>query len=263
MTFDPQDFTHHKPIHRSHIKTANGECVQVQSAGSVHVSPSMHLKNCLLVPSLSHKLLSVSQLTRELNCTILMTSTGCVVQDAQTGTVIGHGTERGGLYYVDETTQKGQALLARGSSDQLFWLWHRRLGHPSLAYLNFLFPSVKNKMLTLDCETCVLAKSHRHSYLSSVSRTSTPFSLIHSDVWGPAPVFATSTYSYYVLFVDDCTRMSWVYFLKHKSEVFSVFVTFYNMLHTQFRAAPKIIRSDNGGEFVNSSMKRFFFLIMA
>ena len=105
MTFDPQDFTHHKPIHRSHIKTANGECVQVQSAGSVHVSPSMHLKNCLLVPSLSHKLLSVSQLTRELNCTILMTSTGCVVQDAQTGTVIGHGTERGGLYYVDETTQ--------------------------------------------------------------------------------------------------------------------------------------------------------------
>ena len=64
MTFDPQDLTHHKPIHRSHIKTANGECVQVQSAGSVHVSPSMHLKNCLLVPSLSHKLLSVSQLTR-------------------------------------------------------------------------------------------------------------------------------------------------------------------------------------------------------
>ncbi|XP_057523858.1 uncharacterized protein LOC130803672 [Amaranthus tricolor] len=178
--------------------------------------------------------------------------------DAQTGTVIGHGTERGGLYYVDETTPKGQALLARGSSDQLFWLWHRRLGHPSLAYLNFLFPSVKNNMLTLDCETCVLAKSCRHSYLPSVSRTGTPFSLIHSDVWGPAPVFATSTDSYYVLFVDDCTRMSWVYFLKHKSEVFSVFVTFYNMLHTQFQATPKIIRSDNGGEFVNSSMKHFF-----
>lgn len=33
-------------------------------------------------------------------------------------TVIGHGTERGVLYYVDETTQKGQAFLTRGSSDR-------------------------------------------------------------------------------------------------------------------------------------------------
>ena len=59
---------------------------------------------CLLILSLSYKLLSVSQLTRELNYTILMSSTGCVAQDAQTGTAIGHDSEPGGLYYVDERT---------------------------------------------------------------------------------------------------------------------------------------------------------------
>ena len=122
MNFDSHDLITHKPSTHSHIKTANGECVRVQSVGFINVSPSMHLKNCLLVSSLSHKLLFVSQRTWELNCTILMSSTSCVVQDAQTGTVIGHGTEQGGLYYVDETTHKGQALLTRGSSDHHFWL---------------------------------------------------------------------------------------------------------------------------------------------
>ena len=79
--------------------------------------------------------------------------------------------------------------------------------------------------MSLDCDSCVLAKSHKHSYLPSLSHATKPFVLIHSDVWGHAPNFGTHNYSYYVLFVDDCTRMSWIYFLKHKSEVFSVFFT--------------------------------------
>ena len=39
---------------------------------------------------------------------VLLTSNGCIVQDAGTETILGRGTERGGLYYVN-------AMLARGS----------------------------------------------------------------------------------------------------------------------------------------------------
>ena len=46
-----------------------------------------------------------------------MSSTDCVVQDAQTGKNIGRVTERGGLYYVDEATQKDHTLLAHGFAD--------------------------------------------------------------------------------------------------------------------------------------------------
>ena len=102
------------------------------------------LNNCLLIPSLSHKLLSVSQLTKDFNCTVLMTSDGCIVQDAQTGTIIGRGTEKGGLYYVDEAVQKGHTSLAHGSPNPQLWMWHRCLGHPSLGYLKRLFPSLSN-----------------------------------------------------------------------------------------------------------------------
>ena len=46
-----------------------------------------------------------------------MSSTNCVVQDAQTGRIIGRGIERGGVYYVDEATKKGHTLLAHESPD--------------------------------------------------------------------------------------------------------------------------------------------------
>ena len=65
-------------------------------------------------------------------------------------------------------------------------------------------------------------------------------------------------FPYVVLFVDDCSRICWVYFLKHKYEVFDVFVKFYNMILTQFHAKPKILRSDNGGEYISVAMKQIF-----
>ena len=82
MTYDPFDIISPTPTNRTHIQTANGECVSVTEAGTVDISSSIHLNNCLMIPSLSHKLLSISHLTKELNCIVLMSSTDCVVQDA-------------------------------------------------------------------------------------------------------------------------------------------------------------------------------------
>ena len=83
---------------------------------------------------------------------MLLNSENCIVQDAQTGTIIGCGTERGGMYYVDEVIQNSGAILAHGSPAHQLWTWHRRLGHPSLGYLNRLFPSLNNCTTSLDCE---------------------------------------------------------------------------------------------------------------
>ena len=51
--------------------------------------------------------------------------------------------------------------------------------------------------------------------------------------------------------------MTWIYLLKNKSEVFSKFTCFCAMIKTQFKSEIQILRSDNGGEFVNTSMKQF------
>ena len=84
-----------------------------------------------------------------------------------------------------------------------------------------------------------------------MNKSEVPFSLIHSDVWGPSPVSTASGHRWFVIFVDDCTRMTWLYLLKHKDEVLRVFKLFHVMVQTQFSAKIQIFRSDNGGEYVN------------
>ena len=182
MTFDPHDLSVIHSTPRTHVQTANGATIPVYQAGPADISSSLRVNSCLLIPSLSHKLLSVSQLTKELHCTVVFNSDGCLVQDTLTGTILGRGTEQGGLYYVDETVKKGHSLLVRGTPKQQLWTWHRRLGHPSLGYLKRLFPSLRSCNLSLDCETCALAKSHKHSYSPSLTRIDRPFALVHSDV---------------------------------------------------------------------------------
>jgi hypothetical protein len=61
-----------------------------------------------------------------------------------------------------------------------------------------------------------------------------PFSLVHSDVWGPSPIKIESDNRCFVSFVDDCTRMTWLYLLKIKGKVISVIKFFCNLINTQY-----------------------------
>nr|GEZ68832.1 hypothetical protein [Tanacetum cinerariifolium] len=131
MTYDVSDFIEvSKPV-KTHIETANGEKMGVKNGGTIKINLEIKLPNCLYVPSLSHKLLSISHVTKELNCSVLMHPSFYLLQDIKTGRIIGRGTEKRGLYYVDEVTQSGTVMLAHGTTERKAWLWHRRLGHPS------------------------------------------------------------------------------------------------------------------------------------
>ena len=79
MTFDPHDLSSIYFTPCTHVQTANSATIPVYQAGPADISSSLHVNNCLLIPSLSHKILSVSQLTKELHCTVLFTSDGCLV----------------------------------------------------------------------------------------------------------------------------------------------------------------------------------------
>ena len=143
-------------------------------------------------------------------------------------------------------------------------LWHRRLGHPTFGLLQFLFPSLlSNKNVsTFRCEDCELGKHHRTSFYPSNNKSSVPFSLIHSDVWGPSRVVALKGHRWFVSFIDDFSRATWIYMMKDKSEVNLIFKNFHKMICTQFDARVKIIRSNNGGNILNMVL-RIIFWIMA
>ncbi|GFZ14618.1 hypothetical protein Acr_24g0008080 [Actinidia rufa] len=76
-----------------------------------------------------------------------------------------------------------------------------------------------------------------------------------SHVWGPSPVTALSQHRYYVTFIDDYTRCTWVYLMRNKSEVFSHFTHFLQMIKTQYNTVVRNIRSDNGREYITNEFR--------
>ena len=47
--------------------------------------------------------------------------------------------------------------------------------------------------------------------------------MVHLDVWGPASVSSLGGFLYYVTFIDDTTKKTWVCPMKNKFNVFSTF----------------------------------------
>jgi hypothetical protein len=82
-----------------------------------------------------------------------------------------------------------------------------------------------------------------------LSKSSAPFELVHSDVWGPAPITSYNEFKYFVIFINDFSRATWLFLLKTKDEVFDYFQEFLNRVENQFNTRIKIFRSENGTEF--------------
>jgi transposase InsO family protein len=105
--------------------------------------------------------------------------------------------------------------------------------------------------------TVFRAKCISLPFCDSVSVTSKPLELVHSDVWGPAPITACNGTRYYVSFIDDFTRFTWIYLLKYKSQVLSSFIHFRNLMENLLNTRIKIVRTDPGGEYSKNEFQSF------
>ena len=78
---------------------------------------------------------------------------------------------------------------------------------------------------------------------------------MHSDVCGLMSSRTLSGYVYYVSFIDDFSRRTWIYFLKEKSEVFNNFKEYKSLVENQTYRNIKTLWSDNHGEFTLEEFK--------
>jgi len=62
---------------------------------------------------------------------------------------------------------------------------------------------------------------------------------------------------YFILFIDDFTRMCWIFFLKFKHEVVGVFVKLKKMVENQSGYKIQFLRSDNGKEYTTTQFNLF------
>lgn len=106
-----------------------------------------------------------------------------------------------------------------------------------------------NKTVNDFCNSWCLVKAHRLPSHSSTHITTSPFELVYTDLWGPAPMASSTGYYYYIAFVDSHTRYTWLYLLRKKSDALPAFQIFQKMVETQFSSKIKALQSDWGGEY--------------
>ncbi|CAJ2637857.1 unnamed protein product [Trifolium pratense] len=265
MSYDRKSFLSLNPTSSMSVMTADGTPMSLAGIGSVSTS-NLSLSDVYYIPNLTMSLVSISQLC-DSGYSVMFSSTHCYVQDPQSGRLIGTGHRQGGLYVLDELRVPDTAASTSISNVDLssfrlnlsssnFYLWHSRLGHISASRLKYLVSTGALGKLQIsdisDCCGCKLAKFSALPFNKSVSVSSEPFDLVHSDVWGPSPVLTKGGSKYYVSFIDDHTRYCWVYLMKNRSEFFSIYHMFRAMVKTQHNATIKCFRSDLGGEYTSN-----------
>ena len=116
--------------------------------------------------------------------------------------------------------------LSTGSSTQIL-LWHQRLGHPSVKLLHLAIHSVNPKftfnnvdVCCSSCKFCISAKMYKLPLNKHEIQSTSMLQIVHSNVWGPAPISSLFGYNYYVMFIDDFTCFTWFFLLKQNNEVF-------------------------------------------
>ena len=133
-------------------------------------------------------------------------------------------------------------------------LWHRMLAHVNYRALP-LSIKVVERLLEIQakhegvCKGCAKGKNTKKTFPSSERKAKGISKVIHFDVCGPMSSNTLSGYVYYVSFIDEFSRKTWIYFMKNKDEVFSKFKELKALIKNHKENNIKTFRSDNGKEF--------------
>jgi hypothetical protein len=140
-------------------------------------------------------------------------------------------------------------------------LWHRRMAHIHFGALGHLREAVNGlpKMTERHdpCKGCALGKYAQKPFPSSEHSSKGVLDLIHSDICGSMSVESVSGFKYFVLFIDDYSRNTRIYFLKIKDEVFGRFQEFRALVENQTRRKIRVLRSDSGVEYTSKEFEDY------
>ena len=104
----------------------------------------------------------------------------------------------------------------------------------------------------------MIGKQQRQPFPSGKAwRAKALLELVHTDVCGPMRTPSNEQNRYFILFIDDYTRKTWLYFLCEKLEVFKVFKKFKNFVEKQSGHFIKVLRSDRGKEYNSNEFDKF------
>ena len=108
------------------------------------------------------------------------------------------------------------------------------------------------------CEHCIYGKHNWVRFSSGATREKGILELVNIDVFGPMHVPSLGISMYYVSFIDDFLRNTWIYSLQNKLNVFEKFKYFKSLAKDQMDNKINMLRIDNVRYFCRNEFDELY-----
>ena len=243
------------------VKFGDNGFLQIKGKGQAKIRGSqLKSENVYLVEGLKHSLLSVSQLCDD-GHDVVFTNNWCLIKKKGSSEVIARGRRTDeNLYHIQGTSKEACHLTKIEEND----LWHRRLGHLNQKNMRSLvtndavadLPDLDRDRESI-CGACQEGKQTNIAHRPKEHNSSGLLSLIHTDLCGPMRNPGTNGERYFMLLIDDFSRLTTIIHLNHKSDALKCFKSYKIRVENQLGVKIKALRSDHGSEFTSGEFETF------
>ncbi|GJZ02647.1 retrovirus-related pol polyprotein from transposon TNT 1-94 [Tanacetum coccineum] len=247
------------------VKFGNDHVAKILGYGDYQIG-NVTISRVYYVEGLGHNLFSVGQFC-DSNLEVAFRQHTCFIRNLE-GVDLLTGSRGNNLYTLslgDMMASSPICLLSKASKTKS-WLWHRRLSHLNFGAINHLarhglvrgLPKLKFEKDHL-CSACAMGKSKKKPHKPKSEDTNQEkLYLLHMDLCGPMRVASVNGKKYILVIVDDYSRFTWVKFLRSKDEAPDFIIKFLKMIQLRLKVPVRRIRTDNGTEFVNQTLREYY-----
>ncbi|GJR29644.1 retrovirus-related pol polyprotein from transposon TNT 1-94 [Tanacetum coccineum] len=215
---------------------------------------------------LGHNIFSIGQFC-DSNLEVAFRQHTCFIRNLE-GVDLLIGSQGNNLYTLslgDMMASSPICILSKASKTKS-WLWQRSLSHLNFGAINHLarhglvrgLPKLKFEKDHL-CSACAMGKCKKKPHKPKSEDTNhEKLYLLHMDLCGPMCVTSVNGKKYSLVIVDDYSRFTWVKFLRSKDEALDFIIKFLKMIQLRLKVPVRRIRTDNGTEFVNQTLREYY-----
>ncbi|GJT25381.1 retrovirus-related pol polyprotein from transposon TNT 1-94 [Tanacetum coccineum] len=246
-------------------KFGNDHMAKIMGYGDYQIR-NVTISRVYYVEGLGHNLFSVGQFC-DSNLEVDFRQHTCFIRNLE-GVDLLTGSQGNNLYTMslgDMMVSSPICLLSKASKTKS-WLWHRRLSHLNFGTINHLarhglvrgLPKLKFEKDHL-CSACAMGKSKKKPHIPKSEDTNQEkLYLLHMDLCRLMCVASVNGKKYILVIVDDYSRFTWVKCLRSKDEALYFIIKFLTMIQVRLKVLVQQIRTDNGTEFVNQTLREYY-----
>nr|GEX49088.1 hypothetical protein [Tanacetum cinerariifolium] len=265
MTGDRSQLTNFVNKFLGIVKFRNDHMTKILGCGDYHIGNVM-ISSVYYVEGLGHNLFSVRQFCNS-NLEVAFHQHTYFIRNLE-GVDLLTGSRGNNLYTMSLEDMMVSSLICflSKASKTKSWLWHQRLSHLNFGEINRLarqglvqgLPKLKFEKDHL-CFACAMGKSKKNPHKPKFEDTNQEkLFLLHMDLYGPIRVASINGKKYILVIVDDYSRFTLVKCLRSKDEAPDFTIKFLKMFQVRLKVPVRRIRTDNGTEFVNQTLREYY-----